>query len=137
MSRICTDKWSKNDSTEELKGSSQKLCLTQTERLVRMVVGHHRNDQVLRPQAAFGLQQLPPPHTGHLLLVRPALLKDLDDHDAVRALKTEAGVLSNDVSLAVLSDDLVAITRRSVKDIKHDVLNGVSQSAEPSAVRPF
>jgi hypothetical protein len=58
------------------------------------------------------------------------LLKDLDDHDAVRTLQTKASVLSNDLAFGMLGNDLVAITRRSCKDIKHDVLDSVGQSEE-------
>jgi hypothetical protein len=61
---------------------------------------------------------------------RPALLKDLDDHDAVRALQAETRVLGNDVTVDVLGDDLVSIARRSGKNVEHHGLDGVSQSAE-------
>src|SRR5215211_3791585 len=96
-----------------------------------MLVGRHRNDQVLRPHAAFGLQSLRQFRIrSHLLPGRPALLKDLDDHDAVRALQAETRVLGNDVTVDVLGDDLVSIARRSGKNVEHHVLDGVSQSAE-------
>jgi hypothetical protein len=75
-----------------------------------MSVGHHRNDQVLRPYATLCLQPLGQLRIhGHLLFSRPALLEDLDDDDAVRALQTQAGVLGDDVPLVVLSDDLIPI----------------------------
>ena len=91
----------------------------------------HRNDQVLGPYATFGLQPLGQLRVhGDLLFIRPALLDDLDDHDAVRAHQTKAGVFGNDVAVVVLSDDLVAIARRSGEDVEHDVLDGVSQFAE-------
>ena len=101
--------------------------MAQTERPVGMPVGHHRNDQVLGPYTTFGFQPLRKFGVrGHLLLGRPALLEDLDDHDAVRTLQTEAGVLRDDLTRGVLGDDLVTITRRCRKDIEHDVLHSVS-----------
>src|SRR5215212_9451016 len=96
-----------------------------------MLVGHHGNDQVLRPYAALGLQPFRQFRIrGNLLLGRPALLEDLDDHDGVRTLQPEARVLGNDVTVVVLGDDLVSIARRSGKNVEHHVLDGVSQSAE-------
>jgi len=58
------------------------------------------------------------------------LLKDLNDHNAARTLQAKASVLSDDLALVVLGNDLVSISRWSSKDIEHDVLDGVSQSAE-------
>ena len=105
--------------------------MAQTERPVGMSVGHHRNDQILRPHAAFRLQPLGQFGVGgNLLLIRSALLEDLNDHNAVRAIETEAGVLGDDVTLVVLGDDLISVARRRCKDIEHDVLDGVSQPAQ-------
>src|SRR5687767_4341205 len=96
-----------------------------------MLVGHHRNDQILRPDTALDLQPLGQLRIyGNLLLGRPALLEDLDDHNAVRTLESQAGVLGNDVTLVVLGDDLISITRWSGKDIKHDALDGICQFAQ-------
>src|SRR5687767_11593416 len=96
-----------------------------------MLVGRHRNDQVLRPYAAFDLQPLRQLRIRvNLLPGRPALLEDLDDHDAVRTLQPEARVLGNDVTVVVLGDDLVSIARRGGKNVEHHILDGVSQSAE-------
>src|SRR5215207_7884539 len=108
-----------------------ELGLAQTERPVGRPVRHHGNDQILRPHAAFRLQPLGQFGVrGYLLLIRSALLEDLDDHNAVRAIETEAGVLSDDLTLVVLGDDLISIARRSCKDIQHDVLDSVSQPAD-------
>src|SRR4029450_849789 len=128
VSILCPDKW------EHLNWGGQravhKLGLAQTERPVGMPVGHHRNDQILRPHAAFSLQPLRQFGVhGNLLLIRSALLEDLNDHNAVRAIEAEAGVLGDDLTLVVLGDDLISITRRRRKDIEHDVLDGVSQPA--------
>src|SRR5215213_3290814 len=96
-----------------------------------MPVSHHRNDQILRPDTALDLQPLGQLGVhGHLLLSRPALLEDLNDHNAVRTLESEPGVLSDNLTLVVLGDDLIAITGRSPKHVEHDILDSVSQPAE-------
>jgi hypothetical protein len=93
---------------ERFQGPIDELGSAQTKGPVDVSVSHYRNNHILRPDATLGLQPLRELRIGRLLLLGgPALLEDLKDYDAVRALKSQASVLGNDVALRMFGDDLI------------------------------
>src|SRR3954447_18213164 len=132
VSTICKDKGSCRSQTPKgiparrLQLTLEELGATQPEGPVRPLVSGHADDQVLRSQAALGVE--PGGQLGVcrlLLLHAAALLEDLDHEDALAALDPQPRVLGDDVADRVLADGLGAVPRWRREDVEPHLLNAV------------